>query len=60
VKDESLIDEMRTALRGDRDRAAMRQHASTPAPPARASAVEEDDAPRPAPTSLVKRLLRRA
>jgi hypothetical protein len=67
VNDESLIDEMRAALRGDRDRAAMRQRTATPAPPAvgevvqeRAGApVEERDAPHPASPSLVKRLLRR-
>ena len=30
VADESLIDEMRTALRGDRERAEIRRHASSP------------------------------
>jgi hypothetical protein len=30
VADESLIDEMRTALRGDRERAEIRRHASGP------------------------------
>ena len=32
VKDESLIDEMREAVRADRERAEIRRHESQPAP----------------------------
>jgi len=42
VQDESLIDEMRTALRGDRDRAEIRRRASSPVPVAVSSKADPD------------------
>ena len=47
VQDESLIDEMRTALQGDRERAAARRH--TPGP---ADGPPSEHAPAPAPAAV--------
>jgi hypothetical protein len=44
VQDESLIDEMRAALKGDRERAEQRRQSAAPAPRA-----EPQDPPQEAP-----------
>ena len=45
MQDESLIDEMRAALKGDRERAEIRRRTTRPPEPAAAPAVSADPTP---------------
>jgi len=61
VQDESLIDEMRTALRGDRDRAEIRRRGSNPAPVAVSSKADlEKDVTQRGLLARLARLRRRS